>query len=133
MANYNNRGGYRGNSNGYNSQRREKKKRSGARFHNGKDGKPFITGWKYDRNQGGIVSFIASPFKSKNGETKRTKSASGREWENWVIKIQKPMSKEEWVYGLFDVQKRRVLIPELNLMLSPNGGKGGYTGKYMGS
>lgn len=132
---YNNnysRGGY--NNNRYNNhqggQNRPVKKRSGASagFANGEADKPYVRGWKYDKTHG-LRTFIAGTYKGKNSQTHRIKSKNGKEWENWFVKVTGPhgVTKHNCLY---DVQKKRVFIQDLGLMISPSSPGGGYTGPF---
>ena len=132
---YNNtRDGFNRNSftRGYNNSWRPQhnqqpaKKHSGATFGyvQGEATRPYVRGWKFDKTHG-LRAFIASP----NKNPKRVKSKNGREWENWTAKCTSPHGVQLY-NALYDVSKKRVYINDLGLVMSPNGGSGGYTGPY---
>lgn len=102
------------------------KKHSGAKFgySNGEADRPYVRGWKFDKTHG-LRAFIAGP----NKKTKRVTSKNGREWENWTCKATTPHGVQLF-NALYDVQKKRVYINDLGIVMSPNGGTGGYTGPY---
>ena len=104
---------------------RQQKKHSGAKF--GQAENPFVHGWKYDRRNG-LRSFIAGPYKGKNSSTKRFTSKTGKEWENWAVKIQLANGQIIWKQCLYQVASRRVFINDMGLMMSPNSPNGGYIG-----
>ena len=131
MANYNNNynRGYNNNyRNNNNYKQRTQKKHSGASFGyaHGDQEKPYIRGWKFDRRNG-LRSFIASPYKG----TKRIRSKSGREWENWVVKITLSNGQQILKSGLYDVANRKVIIKDLGFVMNPKAKNGGYTGTFI--
>lgn len=105
---------------------RQPKKHSGCRFGQTGD-KPYVHGWKYDRRNG-LRSFIAGPYEGKKSSTKRFTSKSGKEWENWAVKITLSDGQTIWKQCLYQVASRRVFIQDMGLMMSPNSPNGGYVG-----
>lgn len=106
----------------------EQVKHSGAKWKeavNGKIVKPVMYGWNYSKTRG-MITFIASPYK----KTKRVKSANGKEWENWFVKIfNKRTLQELKTSGLYDVANRRLIISDLG-MIATLKGSGGYFGTF---
>ncbi len=131
-GNYNNNyggGGYnRGNYNGggYRSQpNREQKKHSGCKSGVDKNGKQYVSGWKYDKRNG-LRKFYASPYSG----THETKSKSNRIWQNWFVRIEMPNGQEIKTSGLYDVSTGKITISQLGFVMNPRGGRGGYVGPY---
>lgn len=124
MARYSNRSEYRDNYS-RNSNQREQKKHSGAKFGNDKNGKPYVSGWNYSRRNG-LVSFLAVPY---NG-TSEHQSKSGKTWLNVMVKVNPSMSKPFITSGLMDMASKKVIINELGIVMNPNAPRGGYCGKF---
>jgi hypothetical protein len=136
MAYYNNRyqnnGAYNNryqNNGGYNNNRnynQKPSKKSGCKITARKDdGEMLIRGWKVDKTNG-MRSFLAAPY----SKTKTITSKTGRQWENWMVKVQPNGGKPFIVSGLFDVMTKKVIIPELQYVMNPNAPNGGYIGPY---
>ncbi|MBN8863275.1 MAG: hypothetical protein J0H92_07885 [Sphingobacteriales bacterium] len=119
-----NRGFNRGGN--YRPQQRQQKKHSGCKFgySNGDQERPHVRGWKFDKTHG-MRAFIAGP----NKKTKRTTSRSGQTWENWTVKVTGPHGVQLY-NALYHHEKKRVYINDLGIVMSPNGGSGGYVGPY---
>jgi hypothetical protein len=134
--NYNGNGGYRRNNynNSYNNggynqgQNRPKKKRSGAKFgySNGNAATPFVRGWKATRRFG-LITYLCVPYKITRTHT----SGSGKEWENWMLKIQFADGKTELKSCLYNVQSKKVIINDLGMVINPNAPNGGYCGSFV--
>jgi len=130
--NYGNRGysrsGY--NQGGYSrsGNTRSGRKHSGCRMTVVKDtGEQIVVGWNYSRSRG-MISFIASPYKG----TKTSTSRSGRDWENWFVKITNKRTMQITNHsGLWDCQRRRLLIKDLNMVANPGAPNGGYFGQHI--
>lgn len=73
-----------------------------------KDGKPTLSGWNASKTRG-LISFVATP---RNAVGKRkTKS---KRFENWAVKVTVPsLPQPMWLNGLYDLQKKRLLMPDL--------------------
>lgn len=124
--NYNNRRNW--NSNNYNNNNyanNRPSKKSGAKFGTDKHGNPYVRGWNASK-QNGLVAFIAAPNKNTRVHT----SKSGREWENWTIKVSPKMGKPYLVNCLFDVMTKKVIVKEMGIVLNPNAPNGGYCGRF---
>lgn len=121
---------YNRSGNGYNKRRSSGKKKSGASFGyaDGEKDRPFVRGWNIVN--GVLHSYIAGPYESKTSKTNRVQSASGKEWENWAVKVTPKGGKSFFVSGMFDVQAKKVIIQELGIVMNPKGGPGGYTGSF---
>lgn len=122
----NNNGGGNGYKKGGNNNNEKGPKHSGCKYGTDKNGNPYVRGWKYDKRNG-MRSFLATPY----SKTKAHKSAAGREWHNWMVKIQPEGQPSSIVSGLYDPVSKKVIVPELGFVLNPKGGKGGYTGTYV--
>lgn len=120
--NYRNNNSYNNYNNRYN---RQQKKRSGCKSGIDKNGNSYISGWKYDK-QNGLRSFFAAPFSG----TKETESKSGRIWANWFVQIRMPSGQIIKTSGLFDKSNNKLIIPDLGYIMNPRGGAGGYVGPY---
>ncbi len=120
---YNNYGGNRGNRS-FNPGR----KHSGCRLTVAKStGEQVLVGWNYSRGRG-MISFIAASYSG----TKTTTSGTGREWENWFVKITNKRTMQTTNHsGLWDLQRRRLLIKELNMVANPGAPNGGYFGSHI--
>lgn len=105
------------------------KKRSGCRIRVSKYDKNqyFISGWKYSKNLGGIISFSAAPY----SKTKTTTSETGKEWSNYLVKMTLPDMSTKLVSGLFDHDNHKLYIKDLNLIANPKANNGGYFGKHI--
>lgn len=117
-------GNFRSNNN---TSSAPKRKHSGCKFYN-QGGKVFVSGWNYS-SRNGMRKFIASPYTGKTSSTKRTMSKSGKEWENWRVKITLADGSQIWHSALYDCQTHRVYINDLYIMMSPKSPNGGYVGK----
>lgn len=119
--NYQNRGSSR------NYDERNYKKKTGAKSGTDKNGKPWVRGWKVMPRGLGIMSFLAAPYSN----THRVTSKSGRNWENWAVKVTPPvgMGKPYFQSGLYSPDKGSVIMPEANIIISPRSRNGGYCGK----
>lgn len=104
----------------------QQKKRSGASFGyaQGDADRPYIRGWKYSRRVG-LMKVIAGP----NKKTKRSTSKNGRQWEGWTAKVQTDFGTQLY-NALYDVDKKRVFIQDLGLILNPSAPNGGYCGSF---
>ncbi|MFT4224340.1 hypothetical protein [Dysgonomonas sp.] len=135
--NYNNSGGY-GNYNrggyGYNNYRnsgysrgygnRQPRKRSGAKIKM-MDGNPVISAWR--KNKSGFYSLYARPYKG----TKDRSSKNGKNWMNLFVTITNRTTMQTHnCSGLFDVDRRRLYIKDLNMIVT-EGGQGGYFGTHI--
>lgn len=131
MARYSG-GNNSGNNRNYSSNNRKnnnqpEKKKSGCKmgFAKGDPKRPYIRGWKADKTHG-LRAFIAGPAKNTKVHISKT---SGREWENWTVKVTTPHGIELF-NCLYDVRDKKVLIKDLGLVMNPKGGVGGYVGPY---
>ncbi len=115
---------------GYNSNRNQysvqKRKHSGCKAGNDRNGQPFVRGWKFDRRHG-LRSFLAVPYKGTSEHT----SNSGRVWYNWMVKISAAGSKPEIVSGLYDPSSGKVIIRDLSFVMNPRASNGGYVGSFI--
>lgn len=110
-------------NNGYQKPR---KRKTGARsgMYKNSDGekKQFIRGWRPDPfTKQGFESCFATrknDYEPKNGNDL---------YENWVVTIQNSMGKKLY-NGIYNTKKGVVTIPDLGLLLSPNGQ--GYYGRF---
>lgn len=104
---------------------RQQRKRSGAKIQI-KDGAPLVSAWK--KNKMGFYVLYARPYKN----TKISESKNGKEWANLFVTITNRTTMETRNYsGLFDMDKQRLYIKELNMIVT-KGGQGGYWGRHMG-
>ncbi len=143
---YNGGGGYRNPGygyygsrrfNGYNNYRNNTGNRAPMNYprkHSGckittvrETGEQVVVGWNYSK-QRGMISFIAAPYKG----TKVSKSRTGREWENWFVKITNKRTMQTTNHScLWDCQRRRLLIKDLNMVANPGAPNGGYFGQHV--
>jgi len=112
-------GSYRGGSYGRQSQPR---KHTGCRSGNTKNNTPYVRGWNYSK-QHGMVAFFAAPYSG----THVSESKNGRQWQNWMIKVQPKMGKEFIVSGLYDMQTGRVISQQLGIVMNP---RTNYCGRF---
>lgn len=122
---YNN-SGYNGNNNGYNNQ--PKKKKSGCKRYSwvpnegpNKGHKMMgVLGWTKTGREPYTTYRANMTSKSKEGKNG---------WVGSVI-VEIIANKQKSIYwGMMNVNTGMVIVQELNLCMSPNGGKGGYVGK----
>lgn len=101
----------------------------GAKWHPAKtkDGNPAISGWRklFD---GRFVSYLAFPTE----KTKEFVSEKGTVSYGWAIKITTDEGIQQWDYGFYYPGKNRFMCKNRNIMLSPDSGKNGYAGGYLG-
>jgi hypothetical protein len=105
----NNNGGYNRNY----SKSDKPLKKSGCKAGTNKNGNLYVSGWNKSRSRG-YITFIAFPYHSTSVYT----SGTGKEWENWMIKITagvdtilKPC--------LYERSTGRVICKELGLVANP--------------
>ncbi len=118
---YNPNNGYNGRSgapyrNGYPAPRRRKTGcRQGTYVNQDNERKDYIRGWRPDpfAKQGFESAFATrkNDYEPKNGNER---------YENWVVTIQNSMGKKLY-NGIYNISKRIVTIPDLGLIMSPNG------------
>lgn len=125
MSNIYNQGYNQGYQHGY-GKFRLPKKRSGCKMGTTKDGRKWISGWNVSRRRG-FISMIGGEYKG----TRKHKSGTGREFENWRIKIEyRDTGNTQWVGGLYYLDNKKLIIPELGMVANPNAPQGGYFGTY---
>jgi hypothetical protein len=91
-------------------------KRTGCRAGQDKNGKPYIRGWNVQEKRGMLVIFAR-----EYSGTKTHKSASGREWRNWFVTATYEASGiERKLSGLYDPMTRKLIIPDLGMVLNPS-------------
>jgi len=109
-GNYRNNGGNNQNNGGGNDQPRKK---SGCKSGVNKNGNRYVSGWNKSRSRG-YITFIAFPYHS----TSIHESNSGRQWENWIIKITQG-TVTTMKPCLHEVATGRVICKELGLIANP--------------
>lgn len=119
------------NSSRYNDDGGNHRKHSGAqagRFNSKTlgDGVPYVIAWNYSKRYG-MVKFIAAPTK----KTKRVSSHSGKEWDNWVVKVQIGWHQPYLTGGLYEVATGRVIVKDLGIVINPKAPNGGYCGTFV--
>lgn len=115
---YNNMRSYRG--------AQQPRKRSGARITFKDETTPIISAWKKDRF--GFHVLYARPY----SKTKRTKSKSEKRWLNLFVTITNRSTMQETkCSGMFDLDRQRLYISDLNLIVNPKAPNGGYFGKHI--
>ena len=107
------------------------KKRSGCRAQpvKTKAGREYICvyGWNFSQDRG-LIEAIASPTKN----AKVAVSQSGKEWIPYVVKVtNKRTLQVSFVNGMFEKSSKRVYLKDLNMVMSPSGGRGGYFGRHI--
>jgi len=86
-----------------------------------------VYGWNVSKERG-MISAVASPYK----KAKVVESKSGKQWIAYVVKItNKRTLQTSFHNGMFDKSNNRVYIKDLNMVMSPSGGRGGYFGKHI--
>jgi hypothetical protein len=106
----------------------QQKKKSGATYGQGKNGKPYVQGWKASKRSG-LNSFFAFPYE---GTHETTAANSGQKWQNWMLKItNKETYSEQLIPCLYQVSTHRIFCEKLDLMLSPKAKNGGYAGSFL--
>lgn len=114
----------RGNNRSYNNYNRQLRKRSGAKIKM-MDGNPVISAWR--KNKSGFYTLYARPYKG----TKDRSSKNGKNWLNLFVTITNRTSMQTHnCSGLFDVDRRRLYIKDLNMIVT-EGGQGGYFGTHI--
>lgn len=114
----------RGNNRSYNNYNRQPRKRSGAKIKM-MDGNPVISAWR--KNKSGFYTLYARPYKG----TKDRSSKNGKNWMNLFVTITNRTSMQTHnCSGLFDVDRRRLYIKDLNMIVT-EGGQGGYFGTHI--
>ena len=114
---YSNRGGYGGRSAGRYNDRPSK--RSGAKYGTGKNSKPYVQGWK--ATKGGMMKFIACPTE---------KGMVSEQCEQWVVNMTVGYNKPQVMTAFYNVNTKRLIIPDINFVLNPNAPNGGYCGPF---
>lgn len=123
QRNYGYQQNHGGNYNGFQSQ--QKKKKSGCKFVQVKDGPLVVSAWRVSQRQ--LFSLYARPYKN----TKKVTSANGKEWLNYFVTIvNKTTMQETQTSGMFCPADKRLYIKDFNLICT-SGGKGGYFGKHI--
>lgn len=119
------RNGYSGGYNrGYNNGGSRARKRSGAKIKI-MEGNPVISAWR--KNKSGFYVLYARPYKG----TKDSSSKNGRNWLNLFVTItNRTTMQAQNCSGLYDVDRRRLYIKDLNLIVS-EAGQGGYFGTHI--
>lgn len=103
---------------------RQPRKRSGAKIKI-MEGNPIISAWR--KNKSGFYVLYARPYKG----TKDRASKNGRNWMNLFVTITNRTTMQAHnCSGLFDVDRRRLYIKDLNLIVT-EGGAGGYFGTHI--
>lgn len=122
---YNRSSGYSNYQGGGYQQQQQVRKRSGAKIQF-KDGAPIVSAWK--KNRQGFYVLYARPYKN----TKISESKNGKTWANLFVTITNRTTMEVRNYsGLFDMDKKRLYIKDLNMIVT-TGGSGGYWGRHLG-
>jgi len=121
------------NNNGYNrsyrfsysnNYRRTPRKKSGCKIQM-IDGNPIVSAWKVSKGQ--LITLYARPYKG----TKERESKSGKNWMNLFVTIlNKTTMQETKTSGMFDLDRKRLILSDFNLICSTNG-QGGYFGKHI--
>lgn len=94
-------------------------KHSGCTAGTGKTGKPYIQGWRLVYGQ--MCKMIASPAKEF-----KTKSENS---DRWIVNLVCGINKA--VYnGFYNVETKKLTIPDLGLVANPKAPNGGYFGKF---
>lgn len=129
--------GYRNQNNNYENRGRggyqneqPKKRKSGAQYGIGKNGKPYVQGWKVHggRHGVGMVSYLCVP--TQNTEVYTNKS--GREWQLWMVVVNyKDQHREEILNGFYNPSNHTVHVKEKGgrtLIIKPSTPRGGWAG-----
>ena len=104
------------------------KKKSGCSYKSTtKSGKPCLIGWKVSKRDGGIISFIAAPYKN----TRTTTSQQGIVWENWICSLRMPNGTTQPIPCLINMENKKMYIKKMNLIANPKANNGGYFGKHI--
>jgi len=106
------------------------KKRSSAKYKRAettRNGKPCVVGYKYSKRDRGIIKYIAAPYRA----TERRTSATGKDWENWIIALTYPSGEVKTIPCLFDCDTHTVYVKSMNLIAKPSTPGGGYFGKHI--
>jgi hypothetical protein len=120
-----NGGGYQRQQGGY-GYARQKKKHSGAKYiDRSKNGDPVITAWNYSRRMG-LVKILIAPYKG----THTVDSKTGRQWSNWMCRIEGKGVPSEHFPVLVDESRRKCIIRKYGWVVNPNAPNGGYCGTF---
>lgn len=126
--NYNNGSGrsynnsYRSSSNSYNHSPRKK---SGCKIGTDKNGGLYISAWRV--NKTGLYSLYARAYK----KTRESVSDKGTHWLNLFVTITNKSTNTITNHsGMYDINRKRLYLKELNLICTTNG-QGGYFGKHI--
>lgn len=108
----------------YNTGYSKPPKRSGAKFGE-KDGVMYVNAWK--RNKRGFFTLFAWPYKT----SKIKESEKGKEWISLFVTItNRDTMQISYTTGLYDIQRKRLYLKDLNQIVTRNG-DGGYWGKHI--
>ncbi|MFB6458025.1 hypothetical protein ACE38W_22325 [Chitinophaga sp. Hz27] len=102
------------------------RKKSGCRMRSGwtsrKTGERvddnYITGWNKSMTRG-FITFIASPRKERETASPHN--------EHWVVTVQFSTGKKTFT-GFYNLNTKRLTIPDLQMVANPNAPNGGYFG-----
>lgn len=120
----NNRPNNGSNNNYSNSGNNRPRKRSGATFKMMPDGVMVISGWR--KNRYGYFKLYARPYK---GTKEHVGERSNKTFFNYLVTItNESTGQPSNLSGLYYPNERKLRIPQLNQVVSPNG-SGGYWGK----
>lgn len=112
---------YSGNGGYYRSRSTNNRKRSGAKIQE-REGAVLVSAWR--KNRYGFFVLYARPYKG----TSEHKTQNGRKYLNLFVTIVNRSTGELTnMSGLYDVEKRKLRLPDLNQVVS-NNGAGGYWG-----
>lgn len=104
-------------------------KKSGAKEGMDKNEKHYISAWRSGK-QCGFVSAIFSKDEKypKEGEAKKGE-LKGDKWVRYRGKLTfRDQGRSQWVTGIWWPRIKKLSIPELGWVISPNGGVGGFFG-----
>jgi hypothetical protein len=106
---------------------KKRRKHSGCTTGVDKNKKEYVRGWNYSARRGMITAYVCE-YKS----TKETTSEkSGITYTNLMAKVVYKDSGVEKIYGaLLSHKTKRIIIPELGMVLNPAAPNGGYFGKF---
>lgn len=116
----------------------QRKKHSGAKYKSSTNsGEPCIIAWNYSTRLG-LVKMIASPklthtttgltgkSRSKSDNARKT---SNPNWELWNVKLQL-RDGVKWFLGFFNINSKKLIIKDLQMVINPSAPNGGYAGRF---
>ncbi len=110
-------------------EKKRKKGRSGCKLHYdfGSEKGLFMTVWKVIGGAMCKGKIFRSEKQQKESAVKTAKS--GMEYVTVTLVFEKPLSSPVIMHGIFDLESKRAMFPQQNMIANPRANNGGYFGK----